>query len=178
MISAATIPWQTTLTLEPTPHQTANRKKNNMADYKLLFENLFNGDLADMIRPVISIDDFESKIDDEVIVIAFYAKNDESAEDLSVFLERSKLDQILDTEVSSTPNKDGDYLIFVELDVKTSTISEVADLIIEISKIAALLTDEQDWKIKNIRFLKNKVYPATETNIKILLKKIKEEKRD
>jgi hypothetical protein len=147
-------------------------------DMKLLLENLFTGDLDGMILPIIAIDDFESKIDDKVIVLAFYVKNEEAAEDLSVFLERSANKDILDTEVSNTPNKDGNYLVFVEIDTKNKSINDLCDIICHIKEIATRLSDTKSWKIKNIRMLKKKLYPATEGNIKALLKKIKEEAKD
>jgi len=38
---------------------------------KNLNESLFPGDLKDLVRPIVSIDEFESKIDQRAIVLAF-----------------------------------------------------------------------------------------------------------
>ena len=101
----------------------------------MLLENLFAGDLDGVLHPVISIDDFESKIDENTIVIAFYLKNEESAEDLSVFLERSAISRILDTEVSSSTNKNGDYIVFVELDNSSKDNELLTDVIMDVVRV-------------------------------------------
>lgn len=143
--------------------------------FTTLLENLFEDDLKNMVEPVLSIDDFESKIDDQTMVLAFYVKNDAAAEDLSVFLERSRFDFVLDTEVSQTTNKDGEFLVFVEVDNKDIDTSTMVEHIGELLRIASILVGKDTkWRIKNNRIIGLKTYPATETNIKVLLNKIKE----
>ena len=70
-------------------------------------------DLEDLILPTISIDEFESKIESDAIVVAFYAKDQEPAEDLSQFIE-SGMYGVLDTEVSPGTDQEGNYAVFVE----------------------------------------------------------------
>lgn len=142
-------------------------------DISILLENLFEGDLAGVIRPVISIDDFESKIDENTMVLAFYSKNFEAAEDLAVFIERSHFDRILDTEVSINTNKENDHLIFVEIDVTNLKLNEISKIIIEIQKIASRLVGrDTKWKIKNNRIFGKKLYNLTEDGLLKLLKLI------
>lgn len=139
-----------------------------------IFENLFAGDLQNMVQPVISIDDFESKIDDKTLVIAFYTKNQEAADDMSVFLERSRYDFVLDTETSSSVNKDGDYLVFIELDAKDVTNGEMAERVMEMARLVTVLSDIKLWRIKNNRVLGNETQALTKKNVSLLFKMIKE----
>jgi hypothetical protein len=139
----------------------------------LLLENLFEGDLDGVVRPVISIDDFVSKIDDNALVLAFYSKNHEAAEDLAVFIERSSIKRILDTEVSINTNKEGDHLVFVEVDISNLKYNEIANIINDILQIASRLVGRDTvWKIKNNRLLGKKLYKFSEEGLNKLLKNI------
>lgn len=135
----------------------------------ILLEELFEGDLNGMLSDIISVDEFVSKIDDDTIVIAFYSSDEDAAEDLAIFLERSHIENILDSEVSTTPNRDAQYLTFVEIANKhfIETFKEIIELV-------SYLNNNKKWKIKNLRILP-KLVPYTEKNIKILYKKIKDE---
>lgn len=79
-----------------------------------LTEGLRVGDLADCVSPKISIDEYESKIDDDAIVVGFYVIDRPPAEDLSMFIETSGMDDVLDTEVSPATDENGNYVVFVE----------------------------------------------------------------
>jgi hypothetical protein len=78
-------------------------------------EGLKVGDLKELVLPVVSIDEFESKIDPDAIVVAFttLCTYEGPAEDLSEFIETGK-NEVLDTDISAGPDKDGNYLLFVE----------------------------------------------------------------
>lgn len=142
-------------------------------DILLLLENLFEGDLKNVVRPVISIDDFESKIDENALVLAFYSKNYEAAEDLAVFVERSSISRILDTEVSINTNKEGDHLIFIEVDISNLKYNEIGDLVNDVIKVSSRLVGrDTEWKIKNNRLLGKKLYKYSEDGLNKLLKRI------
>ena len=79
-----------------------------------LFEGLKEGDLEELVFPLISIDEYDSKLDDDSIVIAFFVIDREPAQDLNRFIQKGAT-PILDTDVSPAPNEEGYYLVFVEL---------------------------------------------------------------
>jgi hypothetical protein len=79
-----------------------------------LTEGLRENDLEGLVLPVISIDQFESKIDDDAIVIGFYVLYRDPATDLNRFIQKSAVD-IIDTEVSPAPTEEGYYVVFVEV---------------------------------------------------------------
>jgi len=79
-----------------------------------LFEGLKEGDLEELVLPMVSIDEYESKLDDDSIVVAFFVYDKDPAQDLNRFIQKGAT-SILDTDVSPAPNEDGYYLVFVEL---------------------------------------------------------------
>jgi len=97
-----------------------------------LTEGLRRGDLNHMILPLISIDEFLSKIDDRtVIVVAFYAYEEDPAHDLSNFIERSPTN-VLDTDVSPAPTREGYYVTFVEIKRDQKFISKLLKILAEV----------------------------------------------
>lgn len=77
-------------------------------------EGLTAKSLEHLVLPIISVDEFESKIDDNrCIVVGFYVMDRDPAEDLSTFIDTSSR-KVLDTEVSPAPTPDGYYMVFVE----------------------------------------------------------------
>ena len=80
-----------------------------------LKEGLKVGDMDGILNDVLTIDEFDSKIDPDAIVVAFTSNSSIAypMDDLSEFIENGS-NEVLDTEVSHGPNKDGNYLLFVE----------------------------------------------------------------
>lgn len=138
----------------------------------ILTEELFEDDLDGMLTNIISVDEFGSKISESAIVVAFYSKNEQAAEDLAIFLERSSIENILDSEVSNTPNENAEYLVFVEINKNSfiETFNEVLNLVYKLNKV-------ENWKLKNIR-LASKLIPLTDKNLNILYKKIRREQNE
>lgn len=79
-----------------------------------LFEGLKEGDLEQLVLPLVSIDEYESKLDDDSIVMAFFVQDRDPAADLNRFVQKGPT-AILDTDVSPAPNADGYYMVFVEV---------------------------------------------------------------
>jgi hypothetical protein len=108
-------------------------------------EGMRPGDLEHLILPDVSVDEFEPKSGqpDNVVVVGFYAEDQEPANDLASFIERGSHD-ILDTEVSPAPDENGRYLIFVEMNRDESMFDNTVKILKDIGK----LTDVDEWKIK------------------------------
>jgi hypothetical protein len=110
-----------------------------MSRYKIS-EGLEAGALDYLIKPLISIDEFESKISDKrVIVVGFYVDESDPARDLSHFIDRSNL-AILDSEVSPAPTPDGYYVVFVEIQRDASFVKTLIDLVDEIENLTNVTT--------------------------------------
>lgn len=127
----------------------------------ILQEGLKKGDLAHLINPLISIDEYSSKLakNEEVIVVTFSAKDEDPAKDLNGFIQKGNL-KILDTEVSPSPDIDGDYLIFVEFIRDEKFPKELIELVNSIKS----LTNIKNWKLKPYKV--SQILDLTEENIK------------
>jgi len=72
--------------------------------------------LKDLVHPIISVDEYTSKIGENNVVVAFEVlDNFDAAYDLSSFIEKSPVG-VIDTEASETPNVDGRYIVFSEFE--------------------------------------------------------------
>ena len=108
---------------------------------KNLNEGLKAGDLSELVLPLVSIDEYESKLDDDSIVIGFFIHDKEPAQDLNRFIQKGAVN-ILDTDVSPAPNEDGYFVVFVEL-LRDSNSPEK---ILSILSTLEGLTDIKKWR--------------------------------
>jgi hypothetical protein len=110
---------------------------------KQLNEGMRGGDLEDLVLPLISVDEFESKVDDNAIVIGFYVNDHDAANDLNRFIQKSPT-PLLDTDVSPAPDQRGYYLVFVEF-LNNERIGEnVNDIVEEVSPLANI----DSWQMR------------------------------
>src|ERR1700733_10450117 len=80
-----------------------------------LLEGMREGDLADLVLPMISVDEYSSKIDnDQAIVVGFYVHEEMAARDLNRFLQKSAV-PLLGTDVSPAPDSHGYFMVFCEM---------------------------------------------------------------
>lgn len=109
----------------------------------ILNEGLREHDLTDLVLPVISIDEYESKVQDDGIVVGFFVKNEDSANDLNRFIQKGVGD-FLDTDVSPAPDEDGNYVVFVEYTRDFGFLDQLFNLL----KTLDRLTDIYEWDAK------------------------------
>lgn len=127
----------------------------------MITEGLRAGDLKDMVLPMLTIDEFQSKIDDNlIIVVGFYCFEEDAAHDLSNFVERSPVN-VEDTEVSPAPSKEGYYLCFVEMRRSEQFPDKLLELLSEVSR----LTDVSKWQFTSADLKPGQVLPLTKENI-------------
>ena len=95
-----------------------------------------------MISPIFSIDQFKSKMgeDKDVVVIAFKAKEKMPAVDLMEFIEKG-YQFVLDADMSTGEERDGQYRVFVELERTTDVSRQIIEMLSGISK----LTNCEAW---------------------------------
>ncbi len=126
-----------------------------------LDEGLRPGDLEHLILPSVSVDEFEPKSGqpNNVVVVGFFAEDQEPANDLASFIERGSHD-ILDTEVSPAPDENGRYLIFVEMTRDQSMFDRTIKILKDIEK----LVNVSEWDIK---------FYGSDNTIKINMESIK-----
>lgn len=101
--------------------------------------------LKGTILDKITVDEFTPKsgISEEIAVVAFYAIDEEPAQDLNTFIQRGYI-EVVDAEVSPNPDEDGNYLIFVEI----ARDQNFLDVFLRLIKDIENLTGSQDWNVK------------------------------
>jgi hypothetical protein len=109
-----------------------------------LFEGLENGDLGRLVKPVIEIDKYCSKMgeDKDIIVAALTVMSKAPAEDLEDFIEKS-YDWVLDADLSASEDDDGNYIIFVELERKPNCVEQLHSLVSDILNLTG--QKMKDW---------------------------------
>jgi hypothetical protein len=117
-------------------------------------------DLVNTLYPFISIDEFQPKsgTDREVIVVAFYFKDDAPAKDFNTFVQRGSFD-ILDSEVSPNPDEEGRYLVFVEFERS----KEFYPIFLKFIKDVENLTGDLEWEVKP--YLSDHAYTLDDPNL-------------
>lgn len=111
--------------------------------YNKLNEGLTFNALEDLVLPLITIDQYESKISDRrVIVTGFYVDDQDPADSLSSFIDRSS-HLILDTEVSPNPAINGKYIVFVEIQRDENFPKILIDLLKDIKSLCKI--DLSSW---------------------------------
>lgn len=132
---------------------------------KYLREGLREEDLAELVIPMMSIDEFESKVDDDAIVVGFYIKDSDPADDLNRFIQKSPI-SLLDTDVSPAPNEDGYFLVFVELSRDGTFTEKLKTILSEIQNLVSI--DANDWSFTC--YGHDGVFEATDDNLRILIR--------
>lgn len=116
-----------------------------MQNNQQLNEGLRSMDLVELVHKRIEIDTFRSKMgeDRDVCVLSFQVKDRSPAKDLMEFIEKG-YPFVLDADVSSGENTNGEYAVFVELSRTPKLLEQIKDLIYGVKK----LTGIEDFKFK------------------------------
>ena len=126
-----------------------------------LNEGLRPLDLKEMVYPTFEVDTYRSKMgeDRDVCVVSFQVKDRAPAKDLMEFIEKG-YHFVLDSDISSGENENGEYSVFVEL----SRSPRLAEHIKEITYGVRKLTGIDDFKFSYHK--EQAVHEATEENLK------------
>jgi hypothetical protein len=129
-----------------------------------LNEGLRPLDLQEMIYPTFEVDVHASKMgeDRDVCVVSFQVKDRAPANDLMEFIEKGYY-FVLDSDVSSGENEDGEYSVFVEL----PRTSNLAEHIKEITYGVRKLTGINEFKFKYHK--QDSIHEATEESMKSVI---------
>jgi hypothetical protein len=110
----------------------------------VLHEGMRENDLVDLVLPLISVDEYVSKIDPtEAIVLGFYVQDEAAAKDLNRFLQKSPV-PLLGTDVSPAPDQHGYYMVFVEMMDNDRLVQNLEAILQEMST----LVDIEHWKLR------------------------------
>lgn len=110
---------------------------------KTLNEGMRSGDLEDLVLPMLTVDEFNSKVGDDAIVFGFYVNDRDAAMDLNRFIQKSPV-KLLDTEISPAPDQRGFYLVFFEILLNDRMPEQVEELLKEVKPLVKI----EKWKLQ------------------------------
>lgn len=117
------------------PKEQPNKHKQEKQVRYNINEGLTENSLKYLIKDTISIDEYESKISNgRAIVVGFYVEDEDPADDLSRFINRGST-EILDTEISPNPTKEGYYVTWVEFKRDESFPNLLLNLITDVKNL-------------------------------------------
>lgn len=119
-------------------HQTTMCQKVNKMNKKL-DEGLNSMALQDRVEPIVHFDEYVPKMgeSDGVIVASFKVMGKTAAQDLENFMEKG-YDWILDAETSPGEISEGNYVVFVEAERRSSFPGVFVSMVEDMSNITGL----------------------------------------
>ena len=122
-----------------------NNYNNHYNNRQQLNEGLRTNDLKNLVYPVFEVDTYRSKMgeDRDVCVVSFTVKDRSPARDLMEFIEKG-FHQVLDADISSGENENGEYFVFVEFKRTPTLAEDIKSLLYGVRK----LTDIDEFKFR------------------------------
>ena len=117
-----------------------------MTNKTILNEGLDYHDLEGQMLPIVSVDEYAAHMgkDSEIVTLAFTIKSEAAGNDLVDWFERG-YDWVLDAQVSEGEVKPGQYLVFVEMNRRTSVPKRIIELLDDLETLTAIPV--KDWTI-------------------------------
>lgn len=113
---------------------------------RILTEGFDHLDLENQVIPEISIDEYSAKTgtDDEIVTVAFTVKGEQASKDIVEWFERGYT-WVIDSAVSDGELSPGKYLVFVEMNRRTSTPNKIVELVEDLETLTGLKL--KDWTV-------------------------------
>ena len=113
---------------------------------KILNEGLDYHDLEGIVIPRLTVDEYAAQMgkDSEIVTLAFIVKNKQAGEDLSDWFERG-YDFVLDAQVSDGELTSGKYLVFVEMNRRTTVPERIVTLLDDLETLTDIPL--KDWTV-------------------------------
>lgn len=110
-----------------------------------LSEGLRSGDLTDYVSEIFTVDQYRSKMgeDSDIVVLGFRVKEKNPATDLMEFIEKG-YKFILDADMSTGEEQDGQYQVFVELQRTPALGEQLTDLLGGVGQLCG----QRSWKFR------------------------------
>lgn len=130
----------------------------------ILSEGLDYQDMKGQLEPKVSIDEYAAKMgpDSDVVTLSFVVKSKLAGDDLTAWFERG-YDYVLDASVSEGELSPGKYVVFVEMDRRSTVPARVVNLVRDLETLTQIPV--KDWEVQ----IDNKTYPLNEKIIRKLV---------
>lgn len=128
---------------------------------KIINEGLDYHDMEGQLVPTLSVDEYSANMgkDSDVVTLAFTTKGKNVGEDLSDWFEGG-YDFVLDAQVSDGEVSPGKYLVFVEMNRRSTVPERIIELLKDLKTLTDLKLDE--WTI----IVDDKEYKPEEETLK------------
>ena len=119
---------------------------------KKINEGLKFEDLKGLVETNIMIDMHKPKIGNEAdtVVVTFTVKYEDPANDLCTFIETSSLEH-LDTEVSTVPDKENTWKVFVEFQRNDELYQKIAFMLENVDQVTSLRDGDWTYRAYNVK---------------------------
>jgi len=113
----------------------------------LITEGLDFEDMEGQIEPTVSVDEYESKLGEnkDLVTLAFTVKSKQVGEDLVDWFERG-YDWIIDASISEGEIEVGKYLVFVEMNRRSTVPGRIIELISDLKTLTGMKPTE--WTVQ------------------------------
>lgn len=130
-------------------------------NFRILNEGLNFHDMEGQIEPLITVDEYVAKMgkDSDIVTLSFKVKSEQVANDLVDWFERG-YDFVLDASVSTGEVEVGKYLVFVEMNRRSTVPSRIVELLDDLETLTNIKLDE--WEIE----VEDKTYEPEEEILK------------
>ena len=117
-----------------------------MTNKTILNEGLDYHDLEGQMIPTVTVDEYAAHMgnDSEIVTLAFTIKSEAAGNDLVDWFERG-YDFVLDAQVSEGEVKPGQFLVFVEMNRRSSVPKRIIELLDDLETLTAISV--KDWTI-------------------------------
>jgi len=117
-----------------------------MNNKTILNEGLDHHDLEGQMIPTVAVDEYAAHMgnDSEIVTLSFTIKSEAAGNDLVDWFERG-YDFVLDAQVSEGEVKPGQYLVFVEMNRRSSVPKRIIELLDDLETLTAIPV--KDWTI-------------------------------
>lgn len=117
-----------------------------MTNKTILNEGLDYHDLDGQMLPIVTVDEYAAHMgkDSEIVTLAFTVKSEAAGNDLVDWFERG-YDWVLDAQVGEGEVKPGQYLVFVEMNRRTSVPKRIIELLDDLETLTDIPV--KDWTV-------------------------------
>ena len=117
-----------------------------MTNKTILNEGLEYHDLVGQMLSTVTVDEYAAHMgeDSEIVTLAFTVKSEAAGNDLADWFERG-YDFVLDAQVSEGEVKPGQYLVFVEMNRRSSVPKRIIELLDDLETLTAIPV--KDWTV-------------------------------
>ena len=117
-----------------------------MTNKTILNEGLDYHDLDGQMVPTVTVDEYEAHMgtNSEIVTLAFTVKSQAAGNDLADWFERG-YDWVLDAQVSEGEIRPGKYLVFVEMNRRSSVPKRIIELLDDLETLTDMPV--KDWTV-------------------------------